>query len=767
MIIDGISYIPSSVLLSGIPKISLKDQRAFAVLDRTGEARTIYSQQSELGVYWNDTRFLSVWEMTLNGQSPVALQNELRYGGSTAVLSMTNRDLPALSGDPRERIPRETLLIRKVISLWNDRLLESIEIKNFHSKDYPIELSFLAGSRFEDVFEVRGFPREKRGVLLPADLSREDASQSICLGYRGLDGTERRAEIFRGFSWERVSRTEGQVPRGETVAQQRTRVTLGGKETLSFRSWVDFQEHASGLPAAASRDPSIPVQSSSSHPEPPADLPRYWALSLPDKLHILSQRKKNTPFSQVHIETDHAILNRAIQNAVSDIQSLLTEEPSGKLYPYAGIPWFSAPFGRDGMITALQLLPWHPQVAIGVLDYAFEHIGKESNPARDEDRGKIFHELRRGEMTLNHEVPFGPYFGSVDSTPLCLILLYETFRWTQDEKRLNDWWPSALEALQWIRSSLKRDTSQWLGYDRRAEGGLSNQGWKDSHDSVMHADGRLASAPIRLCEVQAYVYRALSGMSRLAQRLNQTSLAQELRNEALSLKNRFQSEFLYENQSRVALALDGSAQPCRVRSSNMGHCLWAEILTTEVAHQVAIQLLSPEMFSGHGVRTLASDEIAYNPMSYHNGSIWPHDNALILEGLRIYGETTLMEQLATGLIEVLESSSDYRFPELFCGFKKRGFEPPIPYEVACKPQAWSAASVFLLFKSLLGLTKEEDQDYLVLNQPILTQKMRSLEVRGLKGKDWEIDFVVRRTQTGTTVETLRKSGKVRILLVKS
>lgn len=726
--IDGISYIPSSALLTGIPKVSFKDNRAFAVLDTLGESPRMYSQNSELGFYFNDTRYLAIWEMTLNGIRPVALAHELRFGGNTVVFSMTNRDFEKISG--AERIPRDTFLIRRILTLYQDCLFETVEIKNFDRQSHSLQIEQWAGGRFDDVFEVRGYPRARRGKMLSPLETWENDHRITVLQYEGLDNRVRRTFIRRLFPAEKIRLSPA-------LAGYFTRVEIPSKGIVALKTIVSF-DHPSDC------------QFGGRH---------YGQVSITEKMKALEMESANLPLSSLTFQTDNNIVARAIANAQTDIFMLLTEEPSKILYPYAGIPWFSAPFGRDGIITAYQMLPWYPNLAKGVLDYAFETLGKNHDPFTDEQPGKVFHELRRGEMSETREVPFIPYYGSVDSTPLCLILLHEYICWTLDLEKLREWWPDALRALSWIGSN-------FLEYYKLSPSGLINQGWKDSHDSIMHADGRLAAAPIKLCEVQAYSFRARMGMAALAKLLGENELAAKLRLEALQFRARFSEEFWDFKEGFAHLALDGKDQPCRVRSSNMGQCLWGQILFPDQAKKIVSHLMSDAMFSGYGIRTLADTEVAYNPLSYHNGSIWPHDNSLIMEGMRNYGFNSDLERLALALIGVLEASDDFRLPELYCGFRKRNEAPPIPYEVACKPQAWAAGAVFLMLKSMLGLSMDVDQNYLVVNSPRLTSKLSWFEVRGLKGRDWELDLVFRRSQGGTKVDVSRKSGSVRVLKVK-
>lgn len=734
IVIDGISYIPSSALLSGIEKISFKDNRAFAVVDPQGEAPRVYSNNSELGFYFNDTRYLGIWEMTFNGESLIALAHEMRFGGNTVVFSMTNRDFIETGGG--ERVRRDTFLIRRSLSLCQDILYETVEIKNFDHIDHFIQIEQWAGGKFDDVFEVRGFPRAKRGRLLATEESTRDMERISTLQYIGLDGEIRRTFVHRFFDAEKVRVSPG-------IAGYFTRVLIPAKKGVLLKTIVSFDQLTDGKLFG------IP----------------YRDMPLAEKMKLLSRTTQLGELSSLSFESDNSILNRSIENAQTDINMLLTIEKC-QLYPYAGIPWFSAPFGRDGIITAYQTLPWYPSIAQGVLDYVFATLGQKIDAFTDEQPGKVFHELRRGEMSKTKELPFIPYYGSVDSTPLSLILLYEYFRWTLDKDRLLQWWSFALRALAWMDKWGAPNEDGFLEYSKQSSSGLVNQGWKDSHDSIMHSNGQLAIAPIQLCEVQGYSFRARMGMSALARVLGDFELAHQLRTQALELKLRFIERFWDSQRQFIYLAIGKDQRPCEVRSSNMGHCLWSQILTQEQAKGVTQALMSDSMFSGHGIRTLANREVSYNPLSYHNGSIWPHDNSLIMEGFRLYGHLPELERLALALIGVLESSDDFRLPELYCGFRKRGNEPPIPYEVACKPQAWAAGSVFLMLKSMLGLSMELDQSYLVFNSPILTQKVNTLKIKSFVGRDWDVDLTIRRAQQGTYVDVNKNKGNVRVLTVK-
>ena len=735
IVVDGISYIPSSALLTGIPKISIKDNRAFAILDPHGQCPRIYSPNSALGFYFNDTRHLGIWELTLNGEAVVPLATELLSNGNIIVVSMTNRDLDRI--DKKGRIPRETLLVRRILAYMKDQLFETVEIKNFSSEEHVLQLEVWSGGRFDDIFEVRGFTRVQRGKMLPIREEHTSDSALTIHQYEGLDGKVRQTFIQRHFALEKMRVSPA-------IAGYFTRVRIPPKETVSMRSTVSFDQ------------------------APRSDFSgkAFGAIPTAELMETFSRSQDKDPITQIQFDCDNAIVTRAIHSALTDMYMLLTRESGGTLYPYAGIPWFSAPFGRDGLIAAYQMLPWAPQIAKGVLDYVFGCLGDKVDPFTDEQPGKVFHEMRLGEMAATREVPYVPYYGSVDSTPLALILLQEYVRWTRDRESLAKWWPYAIRALEWIENWGDPDRDGFLEYDRLLPTGLVNQGWKDSSDSVMHEDGTLAPPPIRLCEVQGYAFRARQAMSELAALMGDGALSSRMRIAALSLRANFGERFWDGKKQIVYLALDGAGKPCSVRSSNMGHCLWSEILTPQQANEVVGHLFSRDMFSGYGVRTLADTEVAYNPMSYHNGSIWPHDNSLIMEGLRKYGFKRELETLTGGLIDVLESSEDFRLPELFCGFRRRGNAPPVPYEVACKPQAWAAGSIFLMLKSMLGISMDAQQNYVVLNSPILTSRINRLEIRGLRGLDWEMDLAFRSSNGKTYVDVTRKSGTVRVLTVK-
>jgi glycogen debranching enzyme len=465
------------------------------------------------------------------------------------------------------------------------------------------------------------------------------------------------------------------------------------------------------------------------------------------------------------IGSDHEMLDRTLARSLSDLAMLRNDGPAaGESYLAAGIPWFATLFGRDSIIAALETVAFFPSLAVDTLTVLARLQATVDDPWHDAEPGKILHELRGGEMARAGETPHDAYFGSVDATPLWLILLGETHAWTGDDALLERLWPHALAALAWIEGSGDLDGDGFVEYRRRSRLGLLNQGWKDSGDAIRHTDGRPADGPIALVEVQGYVYAARKAMAGLARHRGETALAERLDAAADALRERFDSAFWLEDQGFYAMALDGRKRPVASIGSNAGHALWSGIVPAARASRVAARILEPDMFSGWGVRTYAAGQPGYNPVGYHTGSIWPHDNALIAAGLKAVGAADGANLIAGRLIEAAQSFPDLRLPELFCGFARDEVGAPVAYPVACSPQAWAAAAPFSFIRTMLGLRADASARRLELMRPTLPEWLTKLTITGLPIGDDSVDLLVHRWRGRSSAELLGRRGSIEVVI---
>ena len=693
----------------------LKYGDMFAVFDRYGDVET--SGLKEQGIFCQGTRFLSQLEFQLANARPLLLSSTIKADNSSFAADLANVDL---SQNGSVVIPRDTLHVLRTKFLWQGVCYEQFQVVNYGTRpvDIPFRLRFAAD--FADIFEVRGVTRKRRGERL------EDivAADSVILSYRGLDDVVRRTHILGSPRPKRISASDIQF---DAYLEPRTQVTFN--LTISCEVGPD-----------AYRSPK-------SHQ-------RAWSATQSESSEI---RRNST---RIHSSSDE--FNRWVARSQSDLEMMIVGNPESN-YPYAGVPWFSTVFGRDGIITALECLWVNPAIARGVLEFLAAHQATQIDPASEAEPGKILHEMRKGEMAALREVPFRCYYGTVDATPLFVMLAFAYYNRTGDRELIERLWPNIERALYWIDNYGDIDGDGFVEYSRRSKDGLVQQGWKDSNDSVFHADGRLADGPIALCEVQGYTYAAKRGAAYLALVLGDRERSSVLESQAATLRQRFDDAFWCDEISTYSLALDGEKKQCKVRTSNPGHCLYTGIASADHAYGVAHSLISKELFSGWGIRTVASGEPRYNPISYHNGSVWPHDNALIAAGLARYGFKDMAAEILSGMLAVSTFVDLNRLPELFCGVDRRLREGPTLYPVACAPQAWSASSAFLLLQSCLGLSLNADKKQIRLDGPQLPEAIPELWIRDVRVGDACVDLFLERRANLVRLQILDKRGEVEVI----
>jgi glycogen debranching enzyme len=694
----------------------LKHDDTFGLFNDFGDVAA--GARHEEGLYHQGTRFLSRLALKLAGGRPLLLSSAVRRDNLLMGVDLTNPDI-YLGGNVM--LPRGSLHIYRSKLIRSAVCYEHLHVRNFTREPLDISLSLEFAADFADIFEVRGEERRRRGQLQKARLT-ENAAE---LAYQGLDGVSRRTLIECQPPPKRVSGSELQLEvhlegRAEQVFEIKVSCAIQARrpETMSFQAALARAEHSL---AAGSR-------------------------------------------LRCFIETSNEQFNAWMSRSAADLNMLLTETDSG-LYPYAGVPWFDTTFGRDGIICALECLWIAPQVSRGVLSFLAATQATRDQPERDAEPGKILHEARCGEMAALGEVPFGRYYGSVDATSLFVMLAGAYWRRTGDLALIETIWPNIRAALTWMDRYGDRDGDGFIEYQRRTPHGLLQQGWKDSSDSVFHADGRIAEGPIALCEVQAYTYAARLAAAGLAQALGHDDMSRSLREQAHALRERFLARFWCPDLGTYALALDGYKEPCRVRASNAGHCLLCGIASPEQAESVARVLGQDTFFTGWGVRTLADRELRYNPMAYHNGSVWPHDNALIAAGVSAAPGKDLAVRILSAQLDASTYFESGRLPELFCGFRRREGKAPTSYPVACSPQAWSAAAVFAMLQACLGLTVDAASSQIAFRYPRLPPKMERVSIRNLEVGESSVDLTLYRYSGAVGLNVDRRSGRLDVAML--
>jgi glycogen debranching enzyme len=707
-------YIEAQTSLVEITPRTLKHGDAFMVTDTHGDIGT--AKGSPEGLYFRDTRFLSHYQLRIAGKRPLLLSSIVQDDGAALSIDLTNPDIEL--HDARQ-MPRDVIFIERTPFLWERAAYERIALRNYDTVARRFQLEILFDADFRDLFEIRGNQRRRRGRLTAHVLQPSQAEYR----YTGLDLIPRATRLAFEPAPTRLQ------PGRATFD-----ITLGPDEQRSLFVIVLFEDG-----------------------EPERRLAFHRAYR--DKRRALRKLTRGI----ATVASSNGLFNEVCSQATADLYTLATTTQHG-IYPYAGIPWYSTVFGRDGIITALMTLWMDPSIARGVLRYLAATQANHIDPSADAQPGKILHEQRHGEMAMLGEVPFRLYFGTVDSTPLFVMLAGAYFDRTGDIETVRAIWPNIKAALTWIDEFGDADGDGFVEYHRANEQGLVNQGWKDSYDSIFHADGSGATGPIALCEVQAYVFAAKHAAAKLAAHFGDTGLADRLYEEAEALRARFEERFWCDDLGTYALALDGAKRPCRVRTSNAGHALFTGIASADRARRVASTLLDRDSFSGWGIRTLARGEPRYNPMSYHNGSVWPHDNGIIALGLARYGLREKAAVVFEGMFAAASRQDQRRLPELFCGFIRRTRRGPTGYPVACSPQAWSAAVPFAFLQACLGFELAYATNEVRFTNPWVPDFLNDVTLRGLRIGGSRLDLRLNRHGADVTVNVLARDGDARVIL---
>jgi len=689
----------------------IRERDLFLLTDVAGQVPR--GNSNGYGLYYQDTRYLSGYEFSFSLAKPMVLLSTADLGYSSEHV-LTNPTLLDLEG---QRVPSGTIEVRRVRVL-EDVMEENVRVTNYNSRPVSLELVLRFAADFADIFEVRGHEPEFRGELDPP-IWRHAA---LTMGYKGRDG--RRRETLVMFDPRPLS-----VQTDAEVGFVTYRIELQPQESASIRLVITVDgrlEAAQGV----------------------------------ERYDVVKEEYDAWLSGTTEIQTDNEFFNVVLQRSLTDLRMLWNHQEAGAGYPAAGTPWYDTLFGRDSAIVGMQTLALKPEIARDCLVSLSRWQGKKFDSWRDEEPGKILHELRQGELTQTGELPFSPYFGSVDSTPLFLWLAGEYFAWTGDLGLLSQLETNLRAGLHWL-TKYGGLADGYLRYERRSARGLVNQGWKDSHDAICHEDGTLCEPPISLVEVQAYACAAYRSLSRVFVSLGDSRLAAKLEQDAAMLARRFNRDFWLPS-GFFALALDGDDQRAASITSNAGQVLWGGGASRAHAAKVVRRLMEPDMFSGWGVRTLSATSRRYNPLGYHVGTVWPHDNSLIAMGFKRYGFEEDLNQVATALFDAARAFPYYRLPELFGGDERSVHQAPVPYPIACRPQAWAAGSIPLVTQAILGLCPDASARTLAIVRPRLPDWLESVRVNGLRVGDAEVDLHYKRRGGQTRVEVIDVRGDLTV-----
>ncbi|RSK53389.1 amylo-alpha-1,6-glucosidase [Bacillus canaveralius] len=694
----------------------IKENNLFLLTDEKGNIPENHTYG--LGLYRNDTRFLSKLDIKINGQEPILLSSDAKENYMATIL-LTN---PHMENDGSLVLWRESVEIERTRFINEGILYESIKVKNYFPKSVQFDLSVHMDVDFTDMFIVRGFQNGTMGKRTGQSIE----GNSITYNYLGADKVSRRSLV----SWDQDAAT---VEEGGNVSFN---ISLHNAEEKTITFTIQ--------PLIGAEEPKKNIE-------------------IADAMSRLKASYEAWGQEITKVHTDYLPLQKLVERGIDDVRVLLTDVGYGK-FPVAGLPWYGVPFGRDSLIAALQMLAFNPEIAKGTLLTMASSQGKKVDPWRDEQPGKIMHEIRYGELAATNQIPFTPYYGTIDATPLFLILLSEYVKWTGDLELVKQLSHNVEAALNWIDHYGDRDGDLFVEYHQESSKGIANQGWKDSGDSVVHRNGEYADTPIALSEVQGYVYHAKIGIANIYENLGKPAEALALRNQAKQVKDRFDEAFWMEDAKFYAIALDANKKQVGTITSNPGHVLLSEMLEKDKAEAVINTLLSKKMFSGFGIRTMGEGESAYNPMSYHDGSIWPHDNSLILLGMSKLLRQDAANIVIEGLIRAGAHFEYDRLPELFCGYDA-SIGKAVKYPVACSPQAWAAGTPLVFIQSLLGLFPDSINKVIQLS-PALLEDMQELTVSDIAICEGHLSISVTRTENTINVQVLKNTTGCELVFKK-
>jgi glycogen debranching enzyme len=716
---------------------TIKHNHLYLVDDPQGNVP--YQNTSGMGLYHLDTRFLSCFEIKLQNTDPIPLLSSSDLGYMSTIV-FTNGPLETTTedGSPIELLP-ETIQLKRETVLYGLQF-ERYWLINYHNEAIRLELTFSFDADFKDMFEIRSIVPARDTALRPPIM--DVSGQNPVLIFTHADQSGRHLQTGIRFVDLKPSINSATSP--TTVVYS---LLLQPREPVTFNYEIqtivnDKMMNSGSIEASVS--------------------------GMDEALSLLNFRTRRFHHDMTMFHSDNDDFNEMMSRNQKDMNMLMTHTDEGS-YVAAGIPWYVALFGRDSLITSRFAMILNPAIGRESLKILAKYQGTKIDPSRDEEPGKILHELRVGELARLGEIPHTPYYGSVDATPLFIITLYDYFIWTNDRDTLAELWPNALKAMEWIDNNLQRHKHGYSTYESQCEGGILQQGWKDSHDSVMNAAGVIGKPPIALAEVQAYVYMAKQRLAKLADVMDDRALRQRMRYEAQEFRRRFNQDFWMDELEYCALGMDKEGVLFDVVSSNPGHGLEGFVFYEERGKQVVERLMASDMFNGWGIRTLSSKASAYNPMSYHNGTIWPHDNALIARGLAEMERPDLVAKVFLGLFESARHMYYRRLPELFCGFRKeegKEGDPPVRYAVACSPQAWAAASMYSLIQSMLNLIPDAAQRTLRIKSPMLPPFLNMLQVNNLRIGEATVDLEFRRAPDSqlVTVDVRNRQGELDIII---